>query len=60
MGWYMTKVRLLENNQKVGLFTLDGWKVRLLMSVFPWNCQLTTEKNEKKKKAIGRIDKIKN
>ncbi len=40
IGWIIhselrINVGLLENNQKVGLFTADEQKVGLLMSIFP-------------------------
>ena len=35
MDKYITKVRLLKNNLKVGLFTVNGRKVGLLVLIFP-------------------------
>ena len=35
IGKFITKVGLLKNNPKVGLFTIDEWKVGLLISIFP-------------------------
>ena len=37
------KVELLKNNQKVGLFTVDEWKVGLLISIFPLSFAFTDD-----------------